>query len=463
VTGTQFRAALLFGAVIRLAALPMPGTHDVGVWKIWSYVAAREGVGRLYGVGGNPLERRLVSLHGAETTVDYPPLAPAELGIAGRVYRWLNHGGYPDDTRLIAAVKTPALLADAGVLAILYYSVRRLRGERRAQWAALAFWLNPAVLLAGSILGYLDPLFLLPVVAALVAATFGWPVWAGVSSAAAFLTKPQAIVVAPALALAVWNIGGRKGAVRRVGAAAAAAAAAGALILAPVVRAGALPNLLNTMGRLGAHDMLSGNACNLWWIVGYLLRAYYSMHDMGVWAAFTAPTRILAISRVVELGYPNPRIIGTLLTLAAWGWGIWAARRAGDLWMAAALAAFLVHAYVVLSAQVHENHLFAAVPLLGLTAAGRRSYLWLFAAVSAIFALNLNLFYGVGEDVGYAIPRALTIVDATVVVAIANCVALVWHASVLKREGRRAASAADAPATTGCSTAAARPPVSAPA
>jgi hypothetical protein len=460
VTRTQFRAAIVLGAVIRMATLPLPGTLDVVTWKIWSYVAAREGVGRLYGVGGSPPEHRLVSLHGAETTVDYPPLALAELGVAGRVYRWLNHGRYPDDARLIAAVKTPALLADAGVLAILYFSVRRLADEPRARWAAAAFWLNPAILLDGAILGYLDPLFVLPVVAGLVAAAFGWPVLAGMLSAAAFLTKPQAIVVAPALALAIWNSGDREGALRRAAAALAGAAVAGGFLLTPVLLAGALPNLLNAMGRLGAHDMLSGNACNLWWIVGYVMRAYYSMHDMGVWSAFTTPTRILAISRVVELGYPNPRIVGTLLTLAAFGWGLWTARRAGDLWMAAALAAFLVHAYATLSAQVHENHLMAAVPLLGLAAAGRRSYLPLLAAVSAIFALNLNLFYGVGEDVGYAIPRGLTIVDATVVVSVANCAALAWHALVLRVEACREP---DEPTTTGCSTAAEHPRASAPA
>jgi len=41
--------------------------------------------------------------------------------------------------------------------------------------------------------------------------------------------------------------------------------------------------------------------------------------------------------------------------------------------------------------------------------------------VSAIFAMNLNMFYGISEDVGYAIPRSLTLIDLSVVVSAVNC------------------------------------------
>jgi len=214
-----------------------------------------------------------------------------------------------------------------------------------------------------------------------------------------------------------------------------------AIGLTPILIAGAVPNFIQAMGRLAQHDMLSGNACNLWWIIGYLLRAYYSMHDMGAWAAFTSPTKILAISRVIELGYPNPRIVGFILFGSAAAWSLWTARCRGDLWIVSALAGFLMHAYATLSAQVHENHLFAAVPLVGIAAAGRTRLTPIFVVLSAIFVLNLNLFYGISEDIGYAIPRTLTIVDATVLVAIANCAALAWHAVVFSRE----CSTADAP------------------
>lgn len=434
-----FLVALLTGAALRLAALPLPGTHDIAVWKIWSYVAAHEGIGRMYGTGGNPPEHRVVSFHGAETTVDYPPLALTELELAGAAYRGAMRGDYPDDARLIVALKIPILLADCLLGLLMYYVVKRLAGGAAAQWATLAYWLNPAVLLDGVALGYLDLLFVLPAVGALSAAALEWPAFAGCLGMAALLTKPQAIVLAPAVALAIVNGPGRAPTGRRVVAAAVSAVVMMAASLVPVVRAGGLPNLINAMERLGHHDMLSGNACNLWWIDGYLLRAVYSSHDMGLWPALVAPARILAISRVVELGYPNPRLIGGAMAGAFGLWVLWTGRRARDLWLVSAVAALLVHGYSNLAAQVHENHLFAAVPLLVIAAAGRPAFRPLALAVTAIVALNLNLFYGISEDIGYGIPRALTIIDMTVPLSLINCGALVWHAVVFNRECSREA------------------------
>ena len=443
----NFRLALFFGAALRLAALPLPGTHDTAVWKIWSYGAATQGVGRAYGVGGNPPERGVFSLHGAEATVDYPPLAVAELAVVGHVFRAINHGTYPDDRRLIVAVKIPALTADAGLLALIYFAVRRFKGEAAARTAAVMYWLNPAVVLAGAALGYLDTLFVLPALGAIVAAYTGMPIIAGASAAAALLTKPQAVVLLPAMAWAMWRAESRDGRqTRRLLVAGTTAVITTVVIVAPVLAAGALPNLLNAMSRLGAHDMLSANGCNVWWIVGYLLRVRHSFADMGLWTAVTAPARILAISRVMDLGYPNPRTIGTLMVLSVAIWAIWTARVRRDLWIASALAALLAHDYATLSAQVHENHLFAAVPLLVVAAAGRPGFRPVLFAVSAIFALNLNLFYGISEDVGYAIPRSLTIIDMTIWLAAVNCAALVWHARAFHRECSTASVSRPAPA-----------------
>jgi hypothetical protein len=70
-------------------------------------------------------------------------------------------------------------------------------------------------------------------------------------------------------------------------------------------------------------------------------------------------------------------------------------------------------------------------------AVGRPRYRPLLWALSAIFALNLNLFYGISEYSyrgRYTIPRTISIVDLSVLLAVANCAALVWHAAVLKRE-----------------------------
>jgi hypothetical protein len=133
-------------------------------------------------------------------------------------------------------------------------------------------------------------------------------------------------------------------------------------------------------------------------------------------------------------------VIGAIITLAAFAWCVWTARGVRDRFLLAGTGAFLVHAYATLAAQVHENHLFAAIPLLIAPAAARprlRPVMW---TLSVIFALNLNLFYGISEYIeGWAVPRTLTIIDLSVVLAAVNCAALVWHARVFGHECTTAA------------------------
>ena len=464
---SQFATLIIAGALIRALALPGPGTGDLTVWKIWSYNAARHGVGDMYGVGGVPPERRELTYAGATATVDYPPLALFELGVAGNAYWLWSHRRFPNATPLNAFVKLPSLAAEAGLVLLLFGLVRCYAGVSAARLAAAAYWLNPAALFDASILGYLDAQYVLPAVAALAAAVSGWPAIAGALIAASILTKAQGVFIAPAVALALWTTGARDTRIKRLLSAAGGALAAAFVVVSPVVAAGGSRNMLQALGRLAQHDMLSANAANLWWVIGYLLRVRYSIHDMGAWAAFTAPARILGIQRVIDIGYPDPRTIGIVLTLAAAAWALWTAYQSTihnsqsaiqsairnpqstiDLWLLSGVAAFLVHAYATLSAQVHENHLFAAVPLLVLASAGRRAFMPICVGVSAVVAVNLNVFYGFGDGIGYALPRAMTVIDVTVILALINCFLLSWHAVVLKRQ---------------CSTAAARLPRPAPA
>jgi hypothetical protein len=444
----QFAAILLAGALLRAVALPGPGTGDVTVFKVWSYHAARHDVADMYGVGGSPLEWRSLEFDGAQAFVVYPPLVLYELGAAGQAYWLWSLHHFPNTAALNVFVKLPGLLAEIGLAWLLFVVVRARLGVTAARWCVTAYWLNPAALINASVLGYLDPQFALPAVGAIVAAASGWPAVAGALVAVAGLTKPQGIFIGPAVLIALWACTSRERRVVATATAAAGGAAVIAVVLAPFVLSGGFPNFVQAMTRLAHHDMLSANACNLWWIVGYVVRVRHSMHDMGTWAAITAPARILGISRMVEIGYPNPLMIGTALTVGTVAWSLWIAGRSTtfDLWLAAALGAFSFHAYATLSAQVHENHLFGAVPLLVLAAAGRPAFRPLCAVVSAIVALNLNLFYGFGSGVGYALPRAMTVVDLTLIVSAINCAALCWHAVLLRRECSTAAGRRQSPA-----------------
>jgi len=401
----------------------------VFVWKTWSYGALQQGVTRLYGVGGSPPERGIVRWGDRFTTVDYPPLALYELAAAGALYR-LFDPPFHDSRLLNAAMKLPPLLAEIGLAVLLWLVLRRRYGDGPAAWAFTAFWVNPSMILAGPVLGYLDPLMALPAVGSIVAAASGFSFAAGALLAVACLTKAQAVFIAPVVVLAGWTAARA----RNLGGTASGAAVVAGLALAPFVHAGAWRNLVQGVGSLLRHDMLSADAANVWWIVTYVMRAAYAVHDLGAWGAWTMTVRILGISRVIALGYPNPRPLATAAVLAASLWALWRIRRAGDLTALLACAAFIVHAYFVLGVQVHENHLYLAVPLLAAAAAVQQRLRPVFFAVTGVFALNLFLFFGLGRDFPLP-PRNVTIVDTTVLVAIVNCFLLIVHARRLTEVG----------------------------
>jgi hypothetical protein len=365
--------------------------------------------------------------------VNYPPLALWLFAAAGRAYGALDPT-FSDSPAFTALIKLPAVLSDAALAGLLFVVLRR-RGETPALAAALGYWLNPAVVLDGAVLGYQDPVVALPAVAALVAAASGWPALCGVLASTAVLVKPQAVLLAPALLLALSATEAPRGAPRALGRAGAAALLTMAVALAPFVVAGTLERMVAAVRQLATHDMYSADAANLWWLVTWAKRAASQWNDAG-WAALTAPVRILRLSMAEAQGLPNPRPVGAALVVLAALWASWRVRRQRDLGALAALGAFVVHAYFSLGVGVHENHLFLAIPLLSVAASLRPAFHGILLAMTAVTALNLNFIYGFGQGMGGALPRGLTGIDATVILAAANLAALAWHARVLARETR---------------------------
>jgi len=104
-----------------------------------------------------------------------------------------------------------------------------------------------------------------------------------------------------------------------------------------------------------------------------------------------------------------------------------------------------------LSPGMHEQHQLFEVPLLALAASLRRRLRPVFAAVSAIVALNINYIYGAGLGMGWAVPRMMTGIDLSVLVAFVNVGVLFWFARRLRDEARadRQASAATRPLGAG--------------
>jgi hypothetical protein len=425
-----FCILLALATLIRVVALPMAGTEDMRAWGAWTYGAAQD-VTAVYGVGGDPPIRGVIQFGETVSTVDYPPLALYELGIAGKIYQVINPA-FSADWRLNAVIKAPGLICGALLTWVLYAAVFRFTGRiDRARLAALGYWVNPATILNGEVLGYLDPLAMLPAVGSLVLLHLRRPVLAGTAFAMALLTKPQGVLVGPAFALTAWQ----RGRWRAVIQSSAAGVAALAIGILPFVVRGAVPNMLLAFGSWsGRRDILSGNAANLWWIVTWLARAWNMIPEYGVPGAYLQPVRrILAISSYMTLGLPNPRPFGAAMVVVVCLWAFWHVRRARDLGLHAALAAFTVQTFFVLGVSVHDNHMMLAVPLAVLAAALRPAFTPLALAISLICALNMNLFYGMGRGWGWAFPRAATPIDASVLLAFVSVGVLIWHGRVLVR------------------------------
>ena len=426
---------LIAGALIRVLLMPLLGTGDVDIWKVWTFAASYSPTS-VYGVGGHPTERRLLKWQGIEMVVDYPPVTIAELGLVGRLYRSV-HPLFEDSKTLNAFIKLPGVVAEALAIAAILTVGRRKWGPDVASWMALAFWLNPGVLIDGPILGYLDAQMAIPAAMALVAASIG-PAWlAGVLAAVAVLTKAQAVFVLPMLvAVLVRSNGGVQ--LGRLAAAGTGAAVTSALVVLPYIVRGAWANLTQALGRLAMHDSLSANNANIWWIFTWILRVNDVWGEWGGRRALTQNLRILAISRTIELGYPNPRTIGLILVGGAVAFALWRARRPLTLAAAAALSGWCAYAYTVLAAQVHENHLYLAIPFFTIAAALDRRYRGPMWIVAAMLTVNLMLFYGLGRELPMPLDRGWTGIDMSVILACANVVAFIWTTRVVARATKTA-------------------------
>jgi hypothetical protein len=418
-------SALIGGALLRIAILRVSVPAVDNPWRAWSYHAATRGPSTLYGPRGHT-----VRLGDLDEPVVYPPLALDELALVGRAHLALNGGRFDNDVALTSTIKGAIVLLDGVLAALIWLAVQRVGGAARGWWAAMAYWLNPAALLMTT-LGFIDVLLAIPVLGAVVAASHGRPWLSGALFAAAVMTKPQGVLVAPAVALALWHDDrGHRG--RRLAAAAAAAAITAAAITAPLIAAGTTFYMLRSVAVLARHNALSALAFNGWWVVGYLLQAAAAA-EQGFRAALHVQPEMMTHSQAMARGFPNPRAVGALVMGAAVLWGLKTAIRARDLALHAALAAFIVDAYFTLSVQVHENHFFLMVPLLAVAAALRPAFAPLLAALSVAMALNLYFVYGLfGDGAADRLVRAAGI-DATVLLSVVNCALFGWFCVTLSR------------------------------
>jgi hypothetical protein len=375
-------AGLAWRLVLAYAVYPGQGyATDLGLYWQWAQSLAAGGPGSFYASTGS---------------ANYPPLYLYVLWPLGII-------GQP------ALLKVPAILADAGIAAVVYGLGLRLRGARAGLVAAALFLILPVSWYDSALWGQTEAIGTLVVAVALLLLVDGWSEAALLTAVLAVLVKPQyAIglgVVVPVLvrrhllrqgsgpvprlgrvtgALDRWT-GGllRDQGPRRLASSVVLATVVGLLVLvpfdldtyAPASLAG-LPvigdaaGFLGLLGRLGSEfSVITANAFNPWALAGDPSLASTIGSGSATWIADTNP--VLGDLAAAQVG---------AIALVAVGLAV-----AGGLLVRDGVEAVLLGftvlalAFFVLPTRVHERYLFpffaTAAALAAPSVAGAAGYL----------------------------------------------------------------------------------------
>lgn len=374
--------ALLGGyLLLRLLLATTAGyVPDLMQYKFWSLQSARVGLAHLY----------------EKSDYDYPPLYAYVLRAIGYVHSWFDPHALRakrDSTSLTILVKTPPLLFDLAIAVLLVAIARSRRrvddathgvsadrpADSRDCWPAAAYLLNPAVLFGSGHWGAPDAVHSFLAVAALVVVSGprprAWLAWPLI--ALAVLMKPLGAPYVPLLfVVAILTHGWRSVAIGLV----AAAATTLALLSPFFVASGTVATLQRIVADVGTMSFTSVNAHNFWWLVG-------PWRDADV--PWLGPLTVTQVALVLIA------LLVAVVAIAAVR--IHRAQRNGlERSQILALGGVAGFGFFMVAPHLHENHGFAAIPLL-LAAlasaqrgiAARRQLAWLVLCVSLGVFFNL--------------------------------------------------------------------------
>lgn len=348
--GAAFGALLLASAVVRIAAVAVPGhIGDDRVMARWAE--------RMAEVGPLPFYEGSGSI--------YPAL----------LYPLWGLGSALDGDALLTAIKGLSIPFDLAIGAVLFVLLRRHVGDGRATLAAALYLLNPAVILAGPVWGQVDAVGTLAFVGAIAAGAAGRHGTASALGVVAAFVKPQfglaALVVMTAAALRART----ERSWRPLAWSAAGGVAAYAVVAAPLA-----------LHPARYVELLRATAS---------FQPYTSLHAFNPWGllvGFRVPDEPYVAIGAVLL------VIGVAATLTR-------LVRGTDLATLLAVAAVLTIAFYMLPTRVHERYLFPAMALLVPFAMGGWRPLVAYVALSAAFAASL--VYSLLRTTPFTLPAAL--------------------------------------------------------
>lgn len=400
-------------------------TGDFEIWKQWARGLATTGFARFYETQWSDyLPGYLYVLWGLQKLSYAAPFIPEEI-----------------------LFKLPANTADLLIAIMIYAILRRVSGRGRAAFAASLYFFNPASLANSTFWGQADAVHAVALLAAIAASARGSFLLSGGAAAAAFMIKPQSIVVLPILLFlsvrALFRPGGLRNIAQRrffrpillfLGGALAALIVMSAPFIPGRAGSDIVPETFHFLEQrfnaaYNQYTAASLNAFNLWGAVamwqpdstafGWLTYRQWGMALFGI-AALVIGSALVWRERTKHSSAPRDE---------GWNWLI--------IFQAVALLLFVLFLFVT---RAHERHLLPAIVFLTFFAWRSKKNLLAYSVLSLFYVLNLFYAYVKLETLkGFTFPQPVILftdwLGANVwIPASAALIVFVWFFWVFIRE-----------------------------
>ncbi len=366
---------------------------------------------------------RSISAEIGELVVPYTPLTLYFFYISARVVFLFSKESF---SNYIVVVNSVAVLSTF----LTAFSMRKI-GANAGFNPGLIFLITPTVILFSPILGFQDSLMTLFLILGIYFATKQRFLLAGTLLACSIWTKQLALM--PVVSIFLVYIIHRKW--RLLLKLSIAAGVSTFMILFPFIISGNLRAYLESQALTSVHTMLSAQATNFPYLASLLMRIKMD----GVTSGFSQGGYGLRLDD--DLIRQTIYLSLGLTTVSLFVYWLYKYSKLSnfesmDLWL---VASFMIFTYYIFNAGVHENHAFAALPML-LLINNRKLGLKLYLISSTGLGLHLLITSGLGStfpQISQALTlsgSSATLTSLVVLISYLYCYRLLWQEGVGKRQ-----------------------------